>query len=252
MKPRPLFTAVPSLALTRWMRLAVLLAVGLPVAVSAQVVFTVHAKVLFGSNGYVANAPVDFTFVLNDFSPTTPTGAVGSDPNNAAWIESTTADPTLWSGVAGTGITGTWQRPTTTPDSPYASISLLEEHGGTSFSLSAGTDTDGGNDTGLTANGHGVSLLSFSATFQGLTFVIPDATPLPDPTAYFSAYAGDYDVDVANGGQMSLAGGGLVLFDVTGLSIAYTPVPEPATVALIAGLGMLGVVVWRRRRRVAG
>ncbi len=44
-------------------------------------------------------------------------------------------------------------------------------------------------------------------------------------------------------------GGGLVLFDVTGLSITYTPVPEPATTALIAGLGMLGVVVWRRRGR---
>ncbi len=187
MKHRPRFTALPSFAPARWMRLACLLAVALPVVASAQVVFTVHAKVLFGGSGYTSNQMVDFSFMLNNYAPATPVGEVQASPADAAWEENTTSDPLLWSSVAGTGITGTWQRPATQPTAPASSIQLLAEHGGTSFSVTAATDTSPGTDTGLVVNGQGMAVLGFSATFEGLAFEIPGATPLPDPATTLDA-----------------------------------------------------------------
>lgn len=235
------------------LRLLAVLAAAAPLAVPAQVTFTIHATVSFGSAGYSAHAPVDFSFVLNDFAPATPAGEVVASPADANWEENTTSDPFLWSSVSGSGLSGAWQRPATDASSPASSIQLLSEDSGTSLSLVAGTDSSPGNDTGLIANGSGVSLLSFSATFNDLDFAIPGSTPLPDPTVYFSAYVGDYAVNHSNGGQLTLANSGLVLFDVTGLTIsAASAVPEPATVALLAGaLALVAAALFRLRRTVS-
>lgn len=80
-----------------------------------------------------------------------------------------------------------------------------------------------------------------------------------NPATYFAPYVGEYH---AWGGTVGLYGGGFdgATFQVTDVSISNglgrndggsgtTAIPEPSTYAALAGVGVLGLALWRRWKR---
>jgi hypothetical protein len=78
------------------------------------------------------------------------------------------------------------------------------------------------------------SVMLYSAT----DFSLLDSKPMP----------ADY-VNVNGTGSFDFGDGKLFALDGNNALVAYLVVPEPATVALAAGLGLLGLAGWRRFRR---
>ena len=56
-----------------------LLLLAAPASLFAQIIFTVTATANTTALGYTLSQPVTFNFVLDNFSPTAPTGGPGSD-----------------------------------------------------------------------------------------------------------------------------------------------------------------------------
>jgi len=77
----------------------------------------------------------------------------------------------------------------------------------------------------------------------------------PEPPYPFSDYSFDITPVVSGGGTFQLRFAGVdnqevLNLGVDNVDIAFTPIPEPTTLALF-GLGLAGLVAWRRKRRKA-
>jgi hypothetical protein len=236
-----------------------------PVAAQAALVFTINGNIQNDNVdlGYTNGQAVTFTLVLNDYAPTTPTGfSFLPEVPVFGWTDyNSTPSPNLWSYVTGTGVDGTYAPPLLT--------GITVEYG-TSSNLVLGNNDPGEllinmgasivEPTGLTINGLPFFQLTIGR-LAGANFADVSAGPLPDPTVYFSDYLGTYvqSVDSLAGGtiragDITVNGGAdapAVNFLVTSFSIT-TAIPEPATDGVLAGLGVLGLVmVLRRKKRIA-
>ncbi|MBI5384114.1 MAG: hypothetical protein HZA90_05445 [Verrucomicrobia bacterium] len=211
---------------------------------AAIIEFTVSGTANTTGMGYTAGQSVSFTYTLNDFAPTPPSGDRGS--TYVGWFdESTASDPELWSDVRGTGLSGTWTRPATQTGSPYSFLTAQSNPSGL-LNLFAGTDTTAAPyDTGITVNGSTIRGIGMDANYSGLSFAIPGT--VPDPTAYFGGYLGTYSVASGANGWIDYDGG---FIGFTPQNLTITAVPEPATWMAGAFLGV--VLLGRHGRRLLG
>jgi hypothetical protein len=221
---------------------------------AAQVSFTIDATVNAATNGnnnpagfgYTAGQAVSFTWVLNNFAPTAPTGTVTagtSASSNFEWADEHVTDTQLWSSFSGTGLSGTWHRAVSDINAPADHLVAFSTNG--HLYLIANTDIL--NDSGLTVNGVGFRYLEIEANFTGLNFGAISG-PLPDPTAYFSAFAGTYAASFTASGLMNNSS----VFNFTNFTVntlTITAVPEPSTwLSLTVGGIFLAAAGYRRRR----
>ena len=220
------------------------LAIGLGslISVRAQVTITVTGTANSDALGYTSGQSATFTFTT-----------AGSFANNAdsvfnaginTWFEQTTAQDQLFTAITGTGLTGSFVRPTASSTAP---LSYLRTGGGNgadvlSVSVSAEPQTwlglntpDSSHVTDIGFMITNMSLFSFTSTYT-------------EPTTYFLGFVG---TDASIGGALSIFSGapfyGNVSFAPTSVTISVTAVPEPSTYAAVAGLGALGLAVIRRR-----
>lgn len=225
--------------------LSLVIAGALVSSVSAQVVFTLRttANATFNTTteGYTSGATYTFSFTTGADYPTLSTLSTStfSAGNNNYWFDTTSSDSALFVSAGGTGLSGTFARPSGTDPQSYL-------YQGTTYDLLMGTDANA--SMGLTTllgtglknvfwAGGTVTALSPAAAFSG-SYV--------DPVDYFNARAGVYTAT----GEIRLTGTGntqIASFAVNQLTIAA--VPEPGTYAALAGLVGLGVAAYLRRRR---
>lgn len=100
------------------------------------------------------------------------------------------------------------------------------------------------------------SPIALSVPFvQTHTFLVSGAGDDYD-SAYLDAVMGDAHLTISFGSAVDYSVSGSATFDAATLGTVtlrynYTAVPEPATFTAFAGVAMLGVAAWHRRRRVA-
>jgi hypothetical protein len=213
--------------------------------------------------GYAVGDTVSFTWQVRDFTPP-PNVNVNLNPNNAAYIQENATEPVLWSGIFGTGISGTYV-PLSTGSQPFSRLQV----GWTGvfanlMSAFLGADVTTGPSLNqglyLTADPtYWIDDFAFRAGLTGVGFGSITA-PAPTPAAYLSNYVGTYtafanvqfvatsEIRATNGSATKIA-----TFDPLSVEISLVQaVPEidPAGMGSVLALvgGALGLL--ERRRRV--
>lgn len=226
--------------------LAIAASVALASFASASVTFTVTGTVASADPAfttYTLGLPGSFTFVLNDFSPTSPEGIFNAGTSFTWHDEDLTLHPELWADVSGGGLTGSWTRPQTANNSPYSFLQVTSS----SLALLASSETIPTHDTGLSLDGFPLSMISFNLNLSGVTFDVVSALSLPDPDVYFADYVGTYVVSSSTSAiLLSDTFGKSATFDVT--SVTISAIPEPASWGVGAGMLALGLATLGRRR----
>lgn len=213
----------------------------------AQIVFNVTGSIIGttgGITGYAANDTITLSFVSE--SSTETVAAYGS---GYAWIKQLTSDPAVFSDITFTGAEGAWSG---SPSSPYDAIEAYALYVDSVY-MGDGVNltSDSADGSGLTVGGVVVNTIFV----QGL--VDTSLTFGTDPVSigtYFGNYLGDHLYGSPGQGSISfvtLANGDQISFDVTGLSLSISAVPEPASSAALLGLTALGWISFRRRRHRA-
>jgi MYXO-CTERM domain-containing protein len=233
--------------MTKRILFAVLIAVLSGNFLGAQITFTVQATA--NSTGYGYTDGLNYTFVFQ-------TG--GSYPNASTlsansvflgtdnlWIEEEVSENSLFLGVTGTGLQGTFARSA----SPYSYVG--NESGGRLI-LRVGRDYGASGNIGLSALD--------STMLSGINFNIPDvllSSPafsgsFSDPVGYWASHVGNY-LPVDSGRTLWLEDtSDVVIMDFTPTSVTVAAVPEPTTMALGLGVAVLGLALVRRRRVRSG
>ncbi len=231
-------------------RLAAVIAIALlslcTLPAQAQVAITLTATANLDFNGYTKDQAYTLVLTLNHFDPT------GSNSyfttTSASWQEAAAAPDSLYTSVSGDLFAGTLSRPANRNAlfGLYcpASFSVITLSGGTSDMQDIGLRTPSSTPVYFYAN------ISVSELFT------PPA-PLSDPATYLinGSYLSAYTLLNTNTIDVrDLTGATLGSLTVQTLSFASapsSPVPEPSTCALFAGLAILGAVVLHRRFRRA-
>jgi hypothetical protein len=214
---------------------------------SAQIVFTVQATADSDAYGYTLGSTYTFVFQTGSSYPegSLPDSVFSEEGN--FWTEEETSESQLFLSVTGTGVQGSFARPTINSYSPSSELSYYKEDGVEYLNLRVRSDDP---PTTLTTLDN-TPLYSISLEAVGFEFSSPGfaADVYTDPVSYLSAHTGSYPLLVPGSNKIFLRvdelGGG-IYFTATSLTIAA--VPEPATVALGLGVAALGLVLIRRRR----
>lgn len=195
----------------------------------AQVTITFNATMNQAGLGFAENDPISLVFTLND--------AVTPDTNSASWRLQWTEQsggPAIYSAVTGTGLTGNLLPPV------GSTISVLEiQSSYMLLQMAYGT-------TGLQINGVDINSIRAEAVGISTTFDLSGYASTPTPSDYLSAYAGDYSVSSTGGSTAFNTAQGTFYYTITSMTISA--VPEPSSYAAMAGLLVLGLVMWRRYR----
>jgi len=211
---------------------------------SAQVVFTVTATANSTALGYTMND--SYTFIYTSSSSFSLNSSSQLIAESNSWYEDATSHDQMWASLGGTGLSGSFVRPTSGSDDPYSTIFINSS--GLDL-LAAADDTNIG---ATTLNGKAIAEFSTDDLLGGTlpAFNLPGSFVDPfAPSGYFSSYAGSYSGFSSGTFTIQTVSDGYVQFTVTDLNITATAVPEPSTYAALAGLGALGVAMLRRRRR---
>ncbi|MBS0631812.1 MAG: PEP-CTERM sorting domain-containing protein [Verrucomicrobia bacterium] len=208
---------------------------------SAQVTLTFTATANTDAAGYtVAHGPYTFTFTLTSNFASTYNTFTGS---SNLWQEDLAGpDTQLYTAITGTGVTGTFTQPS--GGAPY---SFLQNTSGSFLSLYAGTES-ALKPTGLQSlDGTDINLAAHG-TLSSVDFLFSGSET--QPAAYFADYTGSYALSGSPVISLTdLNNNTLLTFTATNVTIGSGAIPEPATYAMLAGLGALGLALWRRRSR---
>ena len=228
-------------------------------AVPINIIVTGTISFANAGMGYAVGDTVSFTWQVRDFPPPP---NVTLNPENAAYIQEQATEPVLWSGISGTGISGTYV-PLSTGSQPFSRIQIGFAGNFANLlspKLSADASIGPSLNQGLylTADPtYYIDDISFSAGLTGVGFGSITA-PAPTPAAYLANYVGTYtafgtiqfnpsEIVATNGSTSKKA-------TFTPLSVEISPeaVPEidPAGMGSVLALvgGALGLL--ERRRRV--
>lgn len=230
-------------------------------AVPINIIVTGTISTAAAGMGYAAGDTVSFTWQVRDFPPPPPNVIFNID--NAAYVQEQATEPVLWSGISGTGISGTYV-PLSTGSQPYSSLQIgwagvfvdllsprLDADASIGPSLNQGLY--------LTADPtYWIDILTFGAGLTGVGFGSITA-PAPTPAAYLANYVGTYTAfaTLQFGESQIVARNGTTskTATFTPLSVEISPqaaVPEidPAGMGSVLALvgGALGLL--ERRRRV--
>ena len=216
-------------------------------AASAQtlVTFTFAGTAKSTDAGYTYGDPVNFTFVLS-------TAALPPGHSNSPyvdWIRSSSNHPSasLFSSVTATGMTGTWNG--TDSSSGVTDDEIVINTSNSPSVLAFQSDADNGNLRLFSPDTHAATFIYIQGQWTGLSLV--DAS-IADPIAYFAARTGTYNLALgSDSAYVMFSGGATLTYLPSTLTISAMAIPEPATEATFAGLGVL-LFAFVRRRRKAG
>ena len=241
--------------------LAIAFAASMPAAaMAADLSFTIQGTVTSPTPalGYTTGSALSFTWVLDESAVNQArlSAPGGCCSGTFSWFQDLfSSTPQLWRSITGTGLSGSWQPPTTgdTGDVGLGAGTFPQPYNG-GFAMQA---TDGsGLVSGLRVNGLNVTGLQMGATFLGLDAVgalgvntVFGQPPL-SASQLLGALEGTYLVDRTFSDMCAIwangPGGGQFRFRVDSLTIA-TAVPEPGTWALwLAGVAALAGMARRR------
>ena len=224
--------------------LAVVLLAGSALVAPAQVTFNVTATADSTGFGYTAGQTVHFIFQTTTANISGNAGS-GFNASQNYWVEDFTSSVQLFTSVSGTGLAGTFTRPTASSGDPFSVVAAYPP-GYSQLTLLASAET-GGSSIGLTAGGYAVTSLRADLLDWGQTFTMPGVyTPL---ATYFASYAGTHALNP--GGYVEFFAAGSPV-DFTPTSITISAVPESSTYALVFGvIGLAAAQCLRRRPRAA-
>lgn len=222
----------------------------LATASASPVVFTLTGTANATGEGYTSGLSYTFSFTTGSSYSTLSTLSESSFSagTSNSWKDENTTDSTLFVSAGGTGLLGSFVRPTAVSTDPQSYI--YEGVGGTTYDLVMAGPPGVGNSIGLTSkSGTALNKIFWSSGDVTLSPAPVFSGSYVDPTTYFTARAGTY---VAAGElqlyRASPDNGVIATFAVTQLSISA--IPEPSTYAAMAGVLVLGLAVWSRRHQV--
>lgn len=216
------------------------LILGGTVTLPAQIVFTIHATANSTALGYTAGQPLTFNVTLN----AAPIASQAAQPGNyVSWGEELVSQTQIFTNVAGTGVSGSWVRPTAVDGSPWSAIQVNSSGG-----LYIGVGSDFGSN-GITVGGS-TPTFWFYAVYPTLPVGFLSAQNLvTEANAVFAGLVGTYTSSSTVFGQISAGSSvGLTVNDIV-ISGGAAAVPEPATWGAALGAFALGLAAWRRRVR---
>jgi hypothetical protein len=195
----------------------------------AQITFTLTTTADATGGGYNAGQTYQFTYTL---APTwSNNGASSYTATTNNWTEDNPANDQLFTSVSGSGLGGTFAR----PSAPYSYIA-----NSSTGNLQLYASADGAAVTGLTTLS-GTPLRGVGAQVDtAISFATPGS--YTDPATSFASVLGTY---AATGSILLNTGTVGYDFTISGLTIA-SPIPEPSTYAALLGMAALA---WGIRRR---
>jgi PEP-CTERM motif len=208
-----------------------------------QLTLTVTGTASSANLGYTPGDSYSFVFRLDPFFPSTS----GSSFSNVSdvWHNDPSETPLILS-FTGSGIAGSF-----TPSASFGELGLGVSSGHSTLYIDTFIPPSGNTPIGLTANG--TALNEVYLNLQPLL-----SSPLPfvrvssyvSPGNYFSDYIGSYPIatELNQTFLILYASGSQQQFGVTNLQISGGSVPEPSSFALAAGIGILGLSLFVRRR----
>jgi hypothetical protein len=212
--------------------------------VAQAITFTFTASATATGEGYTSGASYTFSFTTGASYATLSTlsQSVFNGTTNE-WKEEVTSDSPLFVSAGGSGLLGSYTRPTTSSTDPNSYIYQSSSH---EFQLSNGVAYD----IGLTSLG-GTPLkrifVSFGSSVLSLSPAPAYSGSFSDPTTYFGARDGVYAVGSGTVTLRNTSNAAIASFNVS--QVAITAIPEPGAYAALAGLAVLVLAGWRRRGR---
>jgi hypothetical protein len=207
------------------------------VSAHAHYAFTVSGTSQQTEAGYANGQSVNFTLSGSGFV----NGDSTYHGSDVLWTEESLSHDVLFDSLTGTGLSGSWIRPSAEEDSPYSYLMLSESY------ITAFLFSDGNIPSGITTES-GVIVYGFLIGLDtpAATFILPSGEPVPSVETVVADNVGTHQV---SGTIVLFTDQGNLLFSATSVTFAATAIPEPSTYAAIfGGFALVGAVAYRRRQ----
>lgn len=222
-----------------------LLGVSAPEKAGAQVSFTFDVTANSSAFGYQLGQTYSFQFLTGPSFANNSRSFFESYQN--MWTEETLNDDQMFISVGGSGLSGTYIRPSATFTDPYCYIETYLDYivwgsGKDGVFIGAAAEVS---DIGLlTSTGESIKSIKIRMDDAGVGFSYPETWV--EPATVFFPSNGTYVPDSVNQLTLNTVSAGSLVFTVDSWTI--NAVPEPSTFALL-GLGAAGALVLRRKDR---